>query len=169
MEFDKVLEKRVSARDFTDQKLTDEEVAEILDAANKAPIAMGEYDKCQLIVIRDKALLEEISEEYRKKAGVKHDALYGAPVMILFTSSKETSAAFEDCGCVLENIALKATVMGLGSCYIRGAIQSLGNDATYLDSLDLANKFHPVSGIILGHSKKENPPKDHKIRANFIG
>ena len=168
MDFYDVLNKRVSTRKFTDEKISGEDIKILLDAANKAPIAMGQYDSSRLTVIEDRDLIKEISQEYKDFTGKDSDALYNAPVFIIFSSNKDNTSKYEDAGCVLENIALAATNLNLGSCYIRGLVNKLGNEAKYIDKLMLDRGYYPVSGIIVGHSEDELKGKDHKILTNHI-
>ncbi|WP_073997400.1 nitroreductase family protein [Anaerococcus urinomassiliensis] len=168
MDFYDVLSKRVSTRKFTDEKVNGEDIKTLIDAANKAPIAMGQYDSSRLTVIEDRNLIKEISQEYKDFTGKDSDALYNAPVFIIFSSNKDNTSKYEDAGCVLENIALAATNLNLGSCYIRGLVNKLGNEAKYIDKLMLDRGYYPVSGIIVGHSEDELKGKDHKILTNHI-
>ena len=168
MDFYDVLSKRVSTRKFTDEKISGEDIKILLDAANKAPIAMGQYDSSRLTVIEDRDLIKEISQEYKDFTGKDSDALYNAPVFIIFSSNKDNTSKYEDAGCVLENIALAATNLNLGSCYIRGLVNKLGNEAKYIDKLMLDRGYYSVSGIIVGHSEDELKGKDHKILTNHI-
>ena len=168
MDFYDVLSKRVSTRKFTDESVSDEDINILVDAANKAPIGMGQYDQSRLTVIKDKSFIREISQEYKEFTGKESDALYNAPVFIIFSSSKDTSIRFEDAGCVLENIALAATSIDLGSCYIRGLVNALGKNGKYIERLKLEEGYYPVSGIIIGHSQDEIKGKDHSIKINYI-
>lgn len=168
MDFYDVLSKRVSTRKFTDEKVSGEDIKILIDAANKAPIAMGQYDSTRLTVIEDRDLIKEISQEYKDFTGKDSDALYNAPVFIIFSSNKDNTSKYEDAGCVLENIGLAATSLDLGSCYIRGLVNSLGKDAKYIDKLKLDRGYYPVSGIIVGHSEDELKGKDHNIITNCI-
>lgn len=168
MLFDQVIDKRVSYRKFTDEKVSDEDVNKLLDAANKSPIANGAYDECRLTVIRDKDILSEIVSEYQNLTGKTKDPLFDSNLFILFSSKKDTNARYEDAGCIIENICLKATEMGLGSCYIRGAINSIGKDGKYIEKLSLDEGFYPVSGVVIGHVDSEIPPRKHEIKTDFI-
>lgn len=168
MLFDEVIDKRYSERKYSSKEPCDESIEKLLEAARKAPIANGEYDKCRLTVVKDKNLMKEFVKEYQEKTGKSKDPLYQAPVFIIFSSSKDTSARFEDAGCVIENICLKATEMGLGSCYIRGSVNALGKDAAYVKSLNLDEGFFPVSGVIIGYPDGEGSVKEHNIKTNYI-
>lgn len=169
MDFYEVLEKRVSTRKFTDQTVSDKDIEKLIDAAYKAPIGLGAYDKSRLTVIKDKSLIEEISKEYMDKLDKKADSLFNAPLLIIFSSdNKKNDLRFQDAGCVLENIHLAATSLGLGSCYIRGVFYALGDEGKYIEKLNLDEGFYPVSGIVIGHSEDELLGKEHNIKTNII-
>lgn len=169
MDFYEVLEKRVSTRKYTDEKVSEKDIEKLIDAAFKAPIGLGAYDNSRLTVIKDKSLIEEISKEYMQKLDKKADPLFDAPLLIIFSSdNKENDLRFQDAGCVLENIHLAATSLNLGSCYIRGVFHNLGDNAKYIEKLNLDEGFYPVSGIVIGHSKDELLGKEHTIKTNII-
>ena len=168
MNFYDVLQKRVSTRKFTAEKVSDSHIEKILEAAKLSPIANGQYEACRLTVISDKALIEEISKEYNDFAGKESDSLFGAPLFILFSSNKDNNSKYEDAGCVIENMALAATSLNLGSCYIRGLVNKLGPNAKYIEKIGLDEGYYPVSGIVIGHSQDELTGKDHDILTNFI-
>lgn len=86
----------------------------------------------------------------------------------LTSSSKDISSKYEDAGCVLENISLAATNLNLGSCYIRGLVNNLSDDANYIRKLNLDEGYFPVSGIVIGHIEGELIAKDHNIITNRI-
>lgn len=168
MLFDEVIDKRYSERKYSSKEPSDESIEKLLEAARKAPIANGQYDKCRLTVVKDKNLMEDFVKEYQEKTGKSKNPLYAAPVFIIFSSSKDTSARFEDAGCVIEHICLKATEMGLGSCYIRGSVNALGKDAAYIKNLNLDEGFYPVSGVIVGYPDGESSAREHNIKTNYI-
>lgn len=168
MEFDKVLEKRVSSRKFLDEKLTKEEIEKLIDAAKKSPIGNGAYDSVHLTVITDKNLINEMSKEYNKVENKEADSLYGASTFIMFSSNRDTSVEYEDAGCVIQNMSLKATQMGLGSCYIRGLVHTLGPDANYVKKLNLPEGFRPISGLVVGKIDNDLVGKEHSMEVTYI-
>ena len=168
MDFDKVVSSRVSTRKFLQEEVSQKDLEKLIDACNKSPIAVGQYEKCQLLVIRNKEIFNLIEEEYKEVSGNNHNPLFDAPVLFLFVSSKDDSQRYEDCGCVLENLCLKATDLSLGSCYIRGAISRLGKNARYIKKLELREGFYPVSGAVVGKVDHELIGKDHQMEVRFI-
>lgn len=168
MDFDKVLDKRVSTRKFLDEEVSKEGIEELLKAAKKSPIGHGAYDTVHLTVIRDKSLLEEMKREYNEQEGKESDSLFGAGLFIMVSSNKTNSCEYEDAGCLIETMCLKATEMGLGSCYIRGLVHNLGSDAKYVKKLNLPEGFRPISGLVLGKIDHELVGKDHDIEVTYI-
>src|SRR3990167_9389559 len=60
MEFDKVLENRHSVREYENKSIDDEDLGEILLAAESAPLA-GNIQNCKLILVKDTKTIKEIA------------------------------------------------------------------------------------------------------------
>lgn len=69
MEFTRALTLRQSTRAFTDEQLTEKEVAELLKAAMAAPTCMGRFERVHLTVVQDPAVLEELNQLFQKAVG----------------------------------------------------------------------------------------------------
>ncbi len=54
MEFDKVIEKRVSTREFLDKKIEREDLEKIVKAGVKAPVGKSLYENMAISVITNK-------------------------------------------------------------------------------------------------------------------
>ena len=86
----------------------------------------------------------------------------------MVSSSRDTLVEYEDVGCLIEHMALKATELGLGSCYIRGVFHSMGPNAKYIEKLNLPDGFRPISGLVVGKIDHDLEGKDHKIEISYI-
>jgi len=119
----KTIAARYSCRDFADTALTDEQIKAIVQAALASPSAMNRQP-WQIIVITDKALIEELDSEGMKVMASWEDKsayerissrggkmFYNAPCMVMIASP----GADVDCGIVSQNISLAAHSLGLGS------------------------------------------------------
>ncbi len=106
---------RRSCREFTDKLIPIEVINQILEAGTKAPSALNKQSASILCIINNK-----IVEDLRKKLidFVGKDPLYGAKVIIIVYADKESRFAFQDGSCVLQNLFLAATSLGVGSCWI---------------------------------------------------
>ncbi|MDD7306704.1 MAG: nitroreductase family protein [Peptoniphilaceae bacterium] len=168
MEFDKVLEKRVSTRKFLDEKLSSLDIEKLIDAAKTSPIGHGAYDTVNITVITNDEVIKAMSDEFKEKLNKQADPLFGAPCFIMVSSSKNDTCEYEDCGCIIQTICLKATEMGLGSCYIRGLVHALGSSANYIKSLNLPDGFRPISGLVVGKIDHELVGKSHDMKINYV-
>ena len=143
----------------------------MLEAANASPVGMGKYEEIQLIVIKDKALLDELDKNGANFFN-NPDAhpLYGAPVLILVVS-KENNIADANAAMIIHNMALAATDIGIGSCDIYGAIAGLNTNPALVKKLSLEDGFKPMAGIVIGQTdetiSKRNIPAD-RIKVKYI-
>ena len=125
----KTIAQRNSCRDFKDTPLTDEQIEAIVDAALAAPSAMNRQP-WYLVVVKDKALIEELDAEgmgmlaaAEDKAGYQRfkdrggKLLYDAPCLVYVLSDGSAWASL-DCGILTQNITLAAQSLGLSSCVV---------------------------------------------------
>ena len=60
--------------------------------------------------------------------------------------------AYSNTACIVENITLEAVELGIGTCYICGAIRALNEDPELLKELYLPEGYVPCCAVILGHT-----------------
>lgn len=146
---------RKSVRSYTGENITAEELSVILKSANASPVGMGQFDSLHLTVITNKELLSKIEKETAAMFG-KPDMhpLYNAPTLIVVSSRKPApmmeNVAFSNAAIMVHNMALAATELGVGSCYIWGAIAALSRNAEILSKLSLTEDLIPCCAITLG-------------------
>ena len=123
MQFSDVLKTRVSTRSFLKDPVPEEDIRRILDAALYAPVGMHRFETLHLSVVRDKDILERIRLCAVKASGdANADPLHGAPVLIVVSSSDTGTVGALNVSCLVENMLLAATDLGLGNLYVRGVI-----------------------------------------------
>ena len=112
--FDAIFSRR-SVRQYTSKVVPDALVTELLKAAMAAPSA-GNEQPWQFIVIRDRAILDEVPKFHPYSAMVKH-----ASVAVLvcgdLTLEKYKGFWVQDCSAATENLLLAATAKGLGAVW----------------------------------------------------
>lgn len=156
MELEELFSYRRSTRMYENQQITEEQLQQILEAAQNSPLAVGNRPKARLTVIQNTEILNEIREccktESRKNPGVIRDSLYGAPTLILVSESSLSEDRIElcDAACIIENMMLEATNLGLGCCYIWGCLSNLRANNELLRKLDLEKEQVILSGFICG-------------------
>lgn len=151
---------RKSVRTYTGESITADELAAILKAANASPVGMGQYDSLHLTIITNKELLGKIEKTTAAMFG-KPDMhpLYNAPMLIL-VSSKEpapmlANVAYSNAAIMVHNMALAATELGVGSCYIWGAIAGISRSPELLAELKLPDGFIPCCALCLGKTSEK--------------
>ena len=166
MEFINALKKRCSTRAFTDQRVSDEDVQMIINAAWNAPLALGDNKTSHLTVVRDPELMEEIRNTcmLKRKDGTLIDPLFGATTMIFFSATDVSDDHIEYCnaGCVIENMCLAAADLGLGSCYIWGCLRKLRAKPEVLSKLNLPEGYEILSAFVCGYPVKEIQDREFK-------
>jgi nitroreductase len=73
-------------------------------------------------------------------------------------------------GCVVQNMHLAATDLGLGSVYL-GSIQAVSNSFEVLYKLKLQDGFWPVAALAVGNAKEAAEEREipvDKIYTNII-
>jgi nitroreductase len=128
---------RRSIREYKPEQLTKEQLDTLLAAAQQAPSAHNSQPS-RFTVVQDRAIFAEINAETRKT--IDHpDIFYNAPTVIFISVPiGGPFAAFTkvDSGIAVQNIALAAYSLGLGSVILGlPAIAFTGARADYFKSL----------------------------------
>ncbi len=185
MDFNQLMEHRYSCRNYTDEPLSEAELKELITAANGAPVGSARYMDLHLTVVQDKDLRMKLTEalfvrleqkkkemaaivetvESQKAAPMPKDPYYGAPTVIFISHKKQDlQPGIEWCNAmnVAMFIHLKATEMGLGSCFAWGVLESerMFSEYAHNELLDLPEDFEPLIGILVGH-----PAEEGKVRS----
>ena len=173
MELKKAMNNRKSIRSYNGKPITDAQLASILTAAYESPIGMGKYDSIHLTIVTNKGLLDAID-----KAGAKFfgnpsmHPLYGAPMLIVVSSSDQGNVASANVAMIIENMSLAAVEEGVGHCDIYGATYALSQDPAIVAKLNLPEGFTPTGSIILGQTEAEYSdreiPEKHKFSCNTV-
>jgi nitroreductase len=165
---------RRAVRDYTGDAVDDQTLRKLIDAAIQAPSAINEQP-WSFCVVRDKALLAQISREARahvlKSSPVgllshdfeqllkddKFNIFYNAPALIVISSKVHSSWAAEDCALAAENLMLAACAAGLGTCWI-GFAQSWLATPAGKTALKLPAAYLPLAPVIVGHTATQPLP-----------
>jgi nitroreductase len=116
MDVRKAIEERRSVRDFTTDKVTDEDIRSILEAGRWAPSGLNNQP-WRFKVVRDNVLKERLAS-CTKYGGM----ILSAPVSIaVFLDAKESYDRTKDLqaiGACIQNMLLAAHSMGLGAVWL---------------------------------------------------
>lgn len=176
METMKTIASRQSCRAYTGEQITEEQLQTILEAANAAPVALGKYDEVKLTVIQHKNVIARINSMVSEAfENPEMNPTYGAPTIILVLAQKAEDSqnviGYCNGSCIVENMMLAATKLGLGSVYIFSVSAVLAAKADYYKELKVPDGFMPVSAIAVGRSTEpiiERALTTFKIATDYI-
>ena len=148
---------RRSIRSYKDTPVPREMIETILECGKFAATALGKQP-WHFTVITNRDVLDMIC----KKSG--YDAFRGAPCAILASFEIGNGTAGEiDCANAIENMALAAKSLGLGSCYAAAFRNAFLTDADELKAqLGIPANYQPTLSLALGYTDKE--PTDRAPR-----
>jgi nitroreductase len=160
---------RRSVRAFTNERVPDEFVDDLVSAAVQAPSAMN-LQPWTFAIIAGRAALQLYSErakrhlletmqsdsplfQYRDQlSNPAFDIFYGAPLLIVIAATSDMPQSAEDCCLAAQNLMLAAQGMGLGTCCI-GFARPWLNLATTKAELGIPPTNAPIISIVVGHPK----------------
>lgn len=151
----KAIAMRKSTRSYKFEQINDEVLNTIINAGCAAPVGYGAYDTVHLTIIQNPDLLNKIAKTAADIFGTPNtNPLYEAPTLIIISgkpNDKFPNAEIANAACIIENMALATTNIGIGSVYLLGIIRAFHEDKALLSSLDLPENFIPASAIALGY------------------
>ena len=161
---------RRSVRGYKPEPLTQEQLDILMHAAEQAPSARN-LQPWHFTVVRNKDLLKEISDETNKqmKREPAADVFYGAPAVIFLSSDPEAHQWSRlDCGIAVENIALAAHAIGLGSVIIGICYMAFDGErgAEFSKRLQFPEKYSFAVSIAVGvptTTKEAHPVEPGRI------
>ena len=166
--------KRKSVRAYKPEQIPEEALDAILKSGMSAPVGSNQYDGLHLTVVQDTELLNEIGEAVNalvlKMLGRKMNKNFGAPTMIFVSAkpAKMPGIEYANAACVLENMALAATDMGIDNIIWGGAAAVVAQNDEFRKRLCIPEGFKPVLCASFGYASAEEEPKKHVISVNRV-
>jgi nitroreductase len=162
---------RRSIRSYTDEDVTKEQFDILLKAAMESPSA-NNAQPWHFSVVRNPALLREINEEALKYLKTEvADIFRGAKTAIFLSCDDGSRWGRVDCGIAVENIALAAHSIGLGSVILAmPAAAFTGSRGDYFNKLIKFPQGHSFAiaiavGVAAGSKEAHSQEKD---RITFV-
>lgn len=172
METLKAIAMRKSTRGYKVEQISESELNKILDAALEAPCGMGKYETLHLTVIRNQDFLNRLTKSAATQFNAPELSLFfNAPTIIAVSSTDETATIQANTACVIENMAISATDLGLGSLLLWAAFRALRTDQELLKELNLPEGFIPQAGIAIGYPAEkldETLVNKHNIEIKYF-
>lgn len=175
MDLEDVLYLRRTTRKYQPQQIQEDALQRLLEAAQAAPLAMGDDQSTHLTVVQDPGLLQQIRDAVQtvsRKTGLPLDPLHGAPTLILVSATDLSEDHIELCNaaCVIENMSLQATALNLGSSYIWGCLRILRQHKELLAMLQIPEGYEILSGFVVGYpvNPLQRREKQGKMSVNRV-
>lgn len=168
------INKRISVRSFTNRAVDDEKLKIIADAGLEAPTAMNSRDIVLTIVRGD--VLSKINDAMYESMGDmrdhfmtngKFDFYRGGNAIIVVSFGSKSVLPEQNTGCVMENMYLAATELGLGACWIN-QFYNFTNEKI-LSLLKLENGYKPYAGLSVGYIDKMPNKMERDGKIVFLG
>ena len=159
MEALETLYTRRSIKGFTDQMPSQTDIDKITKAGTTAPTGMGMQSPL-IIVVKNKALRDELSKMNAEILGTTADPFYNAPVIIVALADKSRGTYLNDGSLVMGNMLNAAHAVGLGACWIHRAKQVFESQRgkELLKEWGIEGDYEGIGHIALGYAAVEPKP-----------
>ena len=159
MEALETLYTRRSIKGFTDQMPSQTDINKITKAGTTAPTGMGMQSPL-IIVVKNKALRDELSKMNAEILGTTADPFYNAPVIIVVLADKSRSTYLNDGSLVMGNMLNAAHAVGLGACWIHRAKQVFESlrGKELLKEWGIEGDYEGIGHIAIGYAAVEPKP-----------
>jgi len=128
---------RRSVRQYTDEKISDEQIKKILSAALLAPSGHSKYP-CEFIVVKNSETLEKMSH---CRVGVAKMLASAAAAIVVIADKEKSDTVVEDSAVSMMNMELMAASLGIGNCWIQVRARDAENNSPSEDFLKEILKF----------------------------
>lgn len=160
MDLLEILKNRRSVRTYTGEPVSEECLMKIVQAGLLSASSRN-YEPWELIVVRDKEMLNRLSDCRAGSAKM----LAGADAAIVVLGKEEKSDVWvEDCSIVMSNMHLMADSLGVGSCWIQGRLREAaegGSTEAYVrELLGFPEELRLEAILSLGMPAGKRPPKE---------
>lgn len=143
-----LIQQRRSIRNYTDEQIPREDLEKILEAGNYAPNAGG-GQRSILVALHNKQLCTKVGRMNLAKFDRTHlagnyvskeqpstiddptiqNGFYGAPCVVCVFSQDNFLFKTADAFCMIENMVLQATELGIASCIVSRGRETFDNEA----------------------------------------
>ncbi len=157
------IEKRSSTRSYTGEPITGDELDALIRAGLQAPTATNRQELHITVANSGNPILAEIEAEKNRGFGTENppaNFYYDAPTVLFISAETAFSWSKVDAGISVENIAVAAEGLGLGSVIIGCVKNALcGDKKAYFDkALKIPEGYDFEIAIAVGHKAAEKIP-----------
>ena len=150
---------RRSIRKYSEERIPDEVLDQILEAGLYAPTGMNRQNVV-MVAVQDTETRDLLSRLNAAVMGATHDPFYGASCVVIVLADPELYNGWvEDGALALGNMMNAAHALGLGSCWIHRAKQVFDSPEgkELLEKWGLPTHLRGVGNCILGYPACDHP------------
>ena len=161
---------RHSTRAFSERQISAEDLDAILFAGGQAAVGGADFKSMKIYAVQDPEILKAIDEASAKRRPGSHP-IYGAPTLIALAGKESIlpNIEFTNAGCVLQNMLLAATDLGIDSVYLWMPMYGINEDPDLKERLGFPEGFSCIGTVALGYAEKEfKKPRGEEQRIEVI-
>jgi nitroreductase len=174
----KIIYERKSVRSYTEEKIPEDIIREIVKAGTHAPNGMN-AQALRFVIVTNRTVMKSYSDQAKhlfvemvKKGGPSSEAklqrmkmlldpdfdlFYGAPVLVFVFAAPNALTPVEDGSLAAENMFLAAHSFGLGSCWI-GFASQLMTSPDFVKETSVPTDHRLIGSLVFGYPKGDRPP-----------
>jgi nitroreductase len=173
MDFFDAIALRQSVRKYTEQQVAQDDIDKIVAAGCAAPVGMGAFKSMRIAVIQDPDFLERLNKAGAQAMGrpdSEMSVFHKAPTLIAIFHEEPRMPGidFANAACVVENMALAAAALGLGSVYLFMPNGAFASDPSLAADLGIPEGFKAVSHLAVGHPADQLEQRDVGLRIEVV-
>lgn len=158
MEFDDVIKKRRSVRKYTDDKVSEEQIFEILKTGFYSPSASNRRP-WHFIVVRDEEKKSKLAKTHKWSSMVSDASV----AIVVCADEEEANRWIEDASIATEHMHLKAQELDLGSCWVQVRSEGSKKREDYVsDVLDIPENIRVLCLLPIGYSDEDKSEHDEE-------
>ena len=153
-----VMMERVSVKKYIDKMPSREDIDSIITAGLRA--ASGRNMQAAVVIaVTNKEIRDRLSAANAAVMGASGDPFYGAPCVLLVLGDKKAHTYVYDGSLVMGNMMLRATELGIGSCWIHRAKEVMEKPQwqEWIKSLGLEGEYEGIGNLVIGYPDGEFP------------
>lgn len=156
------IKNRRSVRKYTEEKVSQDKVDQIIEAGLWAASGMGRQAPV-ILQIDDRETRDLVSKLNAAVMNSTSDPFYGAPQVLVILADRNVRTYLYDGALTMGNMMLKAYDLGVSSCWIHRAKEVFDSEEgkQILEKAGIKGDYEGIGNLIIGYADGEIPaPKD---------
>ena len=157
-ELNTVIRNRRSVRKYTEEKVSQDKVDEIIEAGLWAASGMGKQAPV-ILQVDDRETRDQIAKLNAAVMGRDMDPFYGAPQVLIVLADRSVPTYLYDGALTMGNMMLKAYDLGVSSCWIHRAKEVFNTEEgkAILARAGIEGDYEGIGNLIIGYCDGELP------------